>query len=175
MEISEALAKIRAIPDYPIPGILFQDITPLLSDPEAFSAIIKALAELADGYEYVAGIEARGFILASAIAAHRKIGFIPIRKKGKLPHTTFSRSYGLEYGTDELQIHVDAIPDGSTVLLVDDVLATGGTINAALDLLSDVGASVIATVVLIEISSLGGRQKVQQRSPEMDIHSLHKQ
>ena len=172
MEISEALSKIRAIPDYPIPGILFQDITPLLSHAESFQRVIKEISAVSDSYDFVAGIEARGFILASAIAQFKNVGFVPIRKKGKLPHATFTRTYGLEYGTDELQIHRDALVAGSRVLLVDDVLATGGTIEAALDLLSDVGAKVSAVSVLIEISSLRGREKIQRHSPSVQVHSL---
>jgi len=172
MELTEALSKIRPIPDYPIPGILFQDITPLLSDSEAFAAVVQALATCAEDYDYVAGIEARGFILGSAIATARNVGFVPLRKKGKLPHKTYSRSYGLEYGQDELQIHVDALAPGSRVLLVDDVLATGGTFKAALELLSDIGASVVASCVLLEITVLNGRAKVLEQSPSLAIHSL---
>jgi len=172
MEISEALSKIRAIPDYPIPGILFQDITPLLSHADSFQRVIKEISEVSDSYDFVAGIEARGFILASAIAQLKNVGFIPIRKKGKLPHATFSRTYGLEYGTDELQIHKDSLIAGSRVLLIDDVLATGGTITAALDLLADVQASVVAVSVLMEISSLEGREKIASHSPSIKVHSL---
>ncbi|CAB4529841.1 unannotated protein [freshwater metagenome] len=172
MEVTEALSRIRAIADYPIPGVLFQDITPLLSDSKALRSVVAALSKTSEPYDYVAGIEARGFILGSAIATLMDVGFVPIRKKGKLPHSTFSRSYGLEYGTDELEIHTDAVPRDSRVLLVDDVLATGGTLEAALNLLSDIGAHAVAVCVLMEISSLEGREKLSQNFPALPIHSL---
>ena len=160
LDIQSSLSLIRDIQDYPKPGILFKDITPLLANPDAFAVVLEKLSSLTDEIEFVAGIEARGFILASALASKTGKGFIPIRKKGKLPSKTFSRSYGLEYGEDELEIHRDAFLPGSRILLIDDVLATGGTISAALDLISDVGGIVPVISVLIEITSLKGRELV---------------
>jgi adenine phosphoribosyltransferase len=160
LDIEGALSLIRDIPDYPKPGILFKDITPLLANAEAFSVVLENLSPLTTTIDYIAGIEARGFILASALAVKTGKGFIPIRKKGKLPSRTFSRSYGLEYGEDELEIHQDAFLPGSRILLIDDVLATGGTISAALDLIGDVGGLVPVVAVLIEIASLHGRELI---------------
>ena len=130
MKIDDALLLIREIPDYPKPGIRFQDITPLLAHGEAFITITEKFATYADSSTLIAGIEARGFIFASAVANQLRSGFVPIRKAGKLPHLTISESYGLEYGVDTLELHVDAVTPGSKVLLIDDVLATGGTIGA---------------------------------------------
>ena len=163
LDIESSLSLIRDIPDYPKPGILFKDITPLLANPEAFSIVLEKLSPLTAEIDFIAGIEARGFIIASALAAKTGKGFIPIRKKGKLPSKTFSRSYGLEYGEDELEIHQDAFPSGSRILLIDDVLATGGTISAALDLISDVGGLVPMVSVLIEISTLNGREAIKAK------------
>ncbi len=160
LDIQSSLSLIRDIPDYPKAGILFKDITPLLANPDAFAVILENLSPLTAEIDLIAGIEARGFILASALASKTGKGFIPIRKKGKLPSKTFSRSYGLEYGEDELEIHQDAFLPGSRVLLIDDVLFTGGTISAALDLIGDVGGMVPVISVLIEITSLNGRELV---------------
>ena len=172
MKIEQALSLIRTIPDYPKPGILFQDITPVLSNPEAFNVVVRALAEVDPDSSVVAGIEARGFIFASAIAVARGCGFVPIRKKGKLPFTTYSKQYGLEYGVDEIEIHIDAFEPGSKVLLVDDVLATGGTLVAAIELVKQAGGTVTAIAVLSEITFLGGRQRIAEHSPEVSIHAL---
>ena len=173
LDISQALAKVRTIENYPIPGVTFQDITPLLSDSQSFNAVVGALSTVTESFDFIAGVEARGFILASAMALHTGTGFIPIRKKGKLPSTTYSRQYGLEYGTDELEIHIDAFPQGSRVLLVDDVLATGGTIDAAIQLITDVGGEVSAISVLMEIEPLGGRKKLAQIHPKVKIYTLN--
>lgn len=172
MKIEQALSLIRTIPDYPKPGILFQDITPVLSNPEAFNVVVRALAEVDPDSSVVAGIEARGFIFASAIAVARGCGFVPIRKKGKLPFTTYSKQYGLEYGVDEIEIHIDAFEPGSKVLLVDDVLATGGTLVAAIELVKKAGGTVTDIAVLSEITFLGGRQRIAEHSPEVSIHAL---
>ena len=172
MKIDDALSLIREIPDYPKPGIRFQDITPLLSDGEAFIAITEKFASFADSSTLVAGIEARGFIFASAVANQLRSGFIPIRKAGKLPHITISESYGLEYGTDTLEMHIDAIPKGSKVLLIDDVLATGGTIGAAIELIQRVGGEVSQVLALLEISGLPGRINLQSKYPNIPITSL---
>jgi len=172
MDIDSALSLIRAIPDYPKPGILFQDITPMLSNGQALDAVITHLASLDKESEITIGIEARGFILASALAVKREIGFVPIRKKGKLPADTFSRSYGLEYGIDEIELHRDAFAPGTKVTLIDDVLATGGTLEAAISLIADAGGIITSIIVLLEISELNGRQRIEQAAPTVPLHSL---
>jgi adenine phosphoribosyltransferase len=172
MEINQALSLIRIIPDYPVPGVLFQDITPVLSDADAFKSVVTAMSRFDSDSSIVAGIEARGFIFASAIAIEKKCGFVPIRKKGKLPFRTHAKQYGLEYGVDEIEIHIDAFQPGSKVLLVDDVLATGGTLVAAIDLVRLAGGFVSDIVVLSEISFLGGRAKINDHAPEITIHAL---
>ena len=172
MKIDEAVSLIRAIPDYPKPGILFQDITPLLADGAAFSAVTDHFAQFARPETSIAGIEARGFIFASALANKMKTGFVPIRKAGKLPHTTFSQSYGLEYGNDVLEIHVDAIPFAGEVLLMDDVLATGGTLDAAIQLVNRAGGSVYQILALLEIQALEGRARLAAKYPQIPVHSL---
>jgi adenine phosphoribosyltransferase len=172
MNVDQALSLIRTIPDYPKPGILFQDITPVLSDPVAFNTVVAALAAVDPESTVVAGIEARGFIFASAIAVAKGCGFVPIRKKGKLPYTTYSQQYGLEYGVDEIEIHTDAFAPGAKVLLVDDVLATGGTLIAAIDLVKAAGGLVTDIAVLSEITFLEGRKKISEHSPEISIHAL---
>ena len=174
MDIDSALSLIRAIPDYPKPGILFQDITPMLSNGQALDAVITHLASLDEESEIAIGIEARGFILASALAVKKEIGFVPIRKKGKLPADTFSRSYGLEYGIDEIELHRDAFAPGTKVTLIDDVLATGGTLEAAISLIADAGGFITSIIVLLEISELKGRQRIEQAAPTVPLHSLVK-
>lgn len=155
--------SIRSIPDYPKPGIVFRDITTLLSDPRAFRRAVDALVHPYAGgrIDQVAGIEARGFILGGAVAHQLSSGFVPIRKKGKLPHKTVSIAYALEYGTDEMEIHVDAIKPGDRVLLVDDLIATGGTACAAVNLLRRIGAEVVAACFVIDLPDIGGAQKLR--------------
>ncbi|MCJ2008884.1 adenine phosphoribosyltransferase [Methylobacterium sp. E-041] len=155
--------SIRSIPDYPKPGIVFRDITTLLSDPRAFRRAVDALVHPFAGgrIDQVAGIEARGFILGGAVAHQLSAGFVPVRKKGKLPHKTVSIAYTLEYGTDELEIHVDAIKPGDRVLLVDDLIATGGTATAAVNLLRQIGAEVVAACFVIDLPEIGGAQKLR--------------
>ena len=172
MNIDDALLLIREIPDYPKPGIRFQDITPLLAHGEAFIAITEKFASFADSSTLVAGIEARGFIFASAVANQLHSGFVPIRKSGKLPHNTISEAYGLEYGTDTLEVHVDAVAKGTKVLLIDDVLATGGTIGAAIELMHRLGAEVTHVLALIEIEGLPGRAKLAEKYPNIPVTSL---
>jgi len=172
MKLENALSLIRDIPDYPKPGILFKDITPLLADPSAFSAVIKAFVTQIDEVEIIAGIEARGFIFAAAIAQAKGAGFVPFRKSGKLPFETIGAKYGLEYGEDEIEVHIDAFTGGKSVVIIDDVLATGGTIAAALELAERSGAVVKSVQVLFEISGLGGRELVAKRFPNIDIKSL---
>jgi adenine phosphoribosyltransferase len=172
MELTGALSLIREIPDFPIPGILFKDITPLLADAQALRVTTDALIGVSDSYTHIVGIEARGFILASAMALRSGKGFIPLRKAGKLPYRTISRSYGLEYGSDVLEAHVDAAAPGDRLLIVDDVLATGGTLLAAIEIAHELGADVVEIVVLLEIEALGGRAKILEKFPEISIRAL---
>ena len=155
-------SRIREVPDFPKPGILFYDVTTLLRDPEGFRLAIDALAEPYgnQGISLVVGIESRGFILGAAVADRIGAGFIPVRKVGKLPHTTIRVSYALEYGTDSLEMHSDAIERGQRVLIVDDLLATGGTARATVDLVRQLGADVYGVVFLIELVALHGREKL---------------
>ena len=172
MKLDDALSLIREIPDYPKPGIRFQDITPLLAHGDAFASVTEKFASYADSTTLIAGIEARGFIFASAVANTLHSGFIPIRKAGKLPHHTISESYGLEYGTDTLEVHIDAVVPGAKVLLMDDVLATGGTIAAAIELMHRLGAEVIHVLALLEIDGLSGRATLESKYPKIPITSL---
>lgn len=154
---------IRSIPDWPKKGILFRDITPLLADPKAFAAAVDALcADFADvGINYVAAVEARGFIFGAAVAKKLGVGFVPVRKKGKLPSKTESLTYDLEYGTATIEVHCDAINEGAKVLMVDDLLATGGTMAAACKLIEKIGGKIMAISFLVELSDLHGRDKLQ--------------
>ena len=163
---------IRDIPDFPKPGIIFKDITPLLANAEAFRDVCNQIAEYADEIEYIAGVEARGFIFAAAVAAISNKGLIPIRKSGKLPGNTYSTSYDLEYGKATLELHSDLIPVGGKVLLVDDVLATGGTAVAALDLIKMAGLSPITMAFLLEIPALGGRSRIAKSHPDLKIQTI---
>jgi adenine phosphoribosyltransferase len=153
---------VRDIPDFPKPGILFRDVTPLLGDAKALPAAIDALAApfKKDGIEQVLGIESRGFVLGAPVAIALGAGFTLVRKKGKLPYETRSVTYDLEYGTDTVEMHTDAIRSGQRVLVVDDLIATGGTAAAAVQLAKDAGAHVVAAVFLIELAGLGGRAKL---------------
>ena len=163
---------IRVIPDYPKLGIQFQDITPLISDADAFAVVTAALSDVDRSAQLITGIEARGFIFAAAVAAHSRRGFAPIRKAGKLPHHVHSENYGLEYGTDTLQIHQDAMGFGVHTLLVDDVLATGGTMKAALKLIQRSGGVISSIAVVMELTELGGRAAIAQEFPDVKITSL---
>ncbi|GGS77604.1 adenine phosphoribosyltransferase [Planobispora rosea] len=161
------LDRIRDVPDYPKPGILFKDITPLLSDPEAFAAVTDELAGL-HTVDKIVGIEARGFILAAPAAYRARAGFVPMRKKGKLPAETLDASYDLEYGSATIEVHRDAFAPGDRVLIVDDVLATGGTARAAVELVRRAGAEVVAVAVLMELAFLKGRERLDG----VGLHSL---
>jgi adenine phosphoribosyltransferase len=154
---------IRTIPDYPKPGIMFRDITTLLGDARAFRRAIDELVQPWSGgkIDKIAGIEARGFILGGAVAHQLSAGFVPIRKKGKLPHKTVSIGYSLEYGIDEMEMHVDALTPGEKVILVDDLIATGGTAEAAVKLLKKLGADVVAACFVIDLPDLGGAKKIE--------------
>ena len=153
---------IRDIPNWPKEGILFRDITPLLANPKAFSAAVEVLYKdfKQVDIDYVAAVEARGFIFGAAVAGKLGVGFIPIRKKGKLPSKTESVTYDLEYGVDTLEVHSDAIEAGAKVLMVDDLLATGGTMAAACKLMEKIGGQIVSIVFLIELTSLAGRDKL---------------
>ena len=152
-------------PIFPAPGILFRDITPLLAQPDAFNAAIDWYAACCDGAEAIAGVEARGFIFGAVVAQRLGLPFIPVRKLGKLPGPTIERSYELEYGQDGVAIHADAVSEGQRVALVDDLLATGGTLEAAAGLLADAGAEVTTIAVLIELVELGGRRTTRRGGP----------
>jgi adenine phosphoribosyltransferase len=155
-------ARIRDISDFPRPGIVFKDITPLLLDAGALDDAVSALAAYAApfGVEYVVAAEARGFILGGALARELGAGFVPARKPGKLPHDTVSAEYALEYGIDALEVHADALAGGARVLVHDDLLATGGTARALCDLVAGLGAEVVGCAFLIELSFLGGRERL---------------
>lgn len=153
---------IRTIADYPRPGVQFRDITTLLGDARAFHSAVELLAGpwLSSGVSRIAGIEARGFILGGALAARLGAGFVPIRKKGKLPHATVRVAYSLEYGLDEMEMHRDAVRAGEDIMLVDDLIATGGTAVAAVQLLRSLGARVLAACFIVDLPDLGGSAKV---------------
>lgn len=161
---------IRDIPDFPEEGVVFKDITPVLGHPEAFAELVSAMAGpfANQGITKVAGIEARGFTLATPVAGKLGAGFVPLRKPGKLPYETVKEEYQLEYGNDALEIHVDGVEDGERVLLVDDVIATGGTAAAAIRLLREVGAEVVGFSVFIELVFLNGASKLDG----VPIHAL---
>jgi adenine phosphoribosyltransferase len=153
-------ALIRDVPDYPTPGVLFRDITPVLADPEAFATVTTELASLVGDADVVVGVEARGFLIGAAVAVVAGTGIVPVRKAGKLPRVAASRTYDLEYGSATLELSADTVAPGAKVFIVDDVLATGGTGIAACRLLADVGADVIGFAVLLELEALGGRKQL---------------
>lgn len=157
------LSRIRDVADYPKPGVMFKDITPLLADPVAFTALTDVLAELCvrHGATKIVGLEARGFILAAPVAVRAGIGFIPVRKAGKLPGATLSQSYELEYGSAEIEIHAEDLDAGDRIMVIDDVLATGGTAGASLELIRRAGAQVAGVAVLMELGFLAGRARLE--------------
>ncbi len=162
---------VRTIPDYPKPGIMFRDVTTLIGDAQGFKATI---AQLTEPYrklpvDCVAGIEARGFFLGGAIADRLGLGFVPIRKKGKLPWRTIGQDYALEYGQDRIEIHEDAIAKGDRVLLVDDLIATGGTAEAAIKLIHRVGAEIVGAAFIIDLPELGGRKLIEGLGVETHV------
>ena len=168
-EIAELIqARVRDVADYPRPGVMFKDITPLLADGAALAAVVSALSSGHDGVDKVAGIEARGFILAPSVAIQLGVGFVPVRKQGKLPGPTYAQSYDLEYGSATIEVHRDAFGPGERVLIVDDVLATGGTGAATAELVRQAGAEVAGIAVLLELSSLNGRAQL----PDAPVRSL---
>ena len=167
MNLSE---KIRSIPDFPKEGILFKDITPLLRDKDALQEAIKMMADLFrdEDIDYIVGIEARGFLVGTPLAIEMDKGFIPIRKPGKLPHEVLKISYELEYGKNEIEIHKDAINEGDKILIVDDLLATGGTTLAATDMVEQLGGKVVGCAFLLELENLDGREVLN----DYDVKSL---
>lgn len=162
-------SAIRTIPDYPKKGIMFRDITTLLGNPRAFRAAVDALVQPYAGVriDKIAGIEARGFIMGGAVAHQLSIGFVPVRKKGKLPWKTIGEDYALEYGTDRIEIHEDAFKRGDQVILVDDLIATGGTAFAAIKLIERAGAKVIGCAFVIDLPDLGGSDKIRALGKEV--------
>ncbi|MBN8951322.1 MULTISPECIES: adenine phosphoribosyltransferase [unclassified Rhizobium] len=169
---SELAASIRSIPDYPKPGIIFRDITTMLGDARAFRRAVDALVQPYAGskIDKVAGMEARGFIIGGAVAHQLSSGFVPIRKKGKLPHDIVRIAYSLEYGVDEMEMHRDAVNPGEKVILVDDLIATGGTAVGATKLLRQIGAEVVAACFVIDLPDLGGRKKLEEL--DVPVHTL---
>lgn len=160
---------IRTVPDWPAPGVQFRDITPLLSNPRVFRVLIDQFV-----HRYfdlrptaIAGLDARGFIIGSVLAYELNVGFVPIRKKGKLPHTTVRVAYSLEYGVDEMEMHVDAVQPGEKVILVDDLIATGGTAEGAVKLLRQMGADIVSACFVIDLPDLGGRKKLEDLGVEV--------
>ena len=172
MNLQGAVSLIREIPDYPKPGILFRDITPMLANAQAFNLVLEEMSKHNGHAQVIAGIEARGFIFGAALAARNELSFVPIRKSGKLPYQTISAKYGLEYGNDEIEVHVDAFLPNQKVLIVDDVLATGGTILAAIELTQRCGAEVAGILVLMELDFLEGRKRITNKYPDLPITSL---
>jgi adenine phosphoribosyltransferase len=169
---SDLRNTIRSIPDYPKPGIVFRDITTLLGDARAFRRAVDEMVQPWAGMKIdkVAGIEARGFILGGAVAHQVSAGFVPIRKKGKLPHKSVRIAYSLEYGLDEMEMHEDAVAKGERVILVDDLIATGGTAEAAVKLLRQIGANILAACFIIDLPDLGGAQKL--RALDVPVRTL---
>ncbi|MFF9283993.1 adenine phosphoribosyltransferase [Streptomyces griseosporeus] len=168
------LSRIRDVADYPEPGVMFKDITPLLADPAAFTALTDAFAGVAErtGATKVVGLEARGFILGAPVAVRAGLGFIPVRKAGKLPGATLSQAYDLEYGSAEIEVHAEDLCRDDRVLVVDDVLATGGTAEACLQLIHRAGAEVAGVAVLMELSFLDGRARLEAALRGAPLESL---
>ena len=166
----EVKARLRDVKDFPRPGIVFKDITPLLADPVLFGRVINAMAAPFRGQHItkVIGVEARGFILGAPVALALNAGFVPARKPGKLPWETIEARYALEYGTDALEVHVDAFKPGARVIVLDDVLATGGTAHAKVELVERLGGVVVGALFVIELSFLNGRERI----PGIDVHAL---
>ena len=165
-------AHVRVVPDFPKPGILFRDLTPLLADGPAFQATTAALAERAGAFDLIAGIEARGFLFGAALAQLTGAGLVIVRKPGKLPAATIGHDYALEYGTDRLELHADAVPAGARVLLMDDVLATGGTAEAAVTLLRKAGAEVARALFVMELDGLPGAERLKAQGVD-PVSLLH--
>jgi adenine phosphoribosyltransferase len=170
--MSDLKSVVRTIADYPKPGIMFRDITTLLGDARSFRRAVDELVQPWAGskIDKVAGIEARGFILGGAVAHQLSAGFVPIRKRGKLPHTTVRIAYSLEYGVDEMEVHADAILPGERIILIDDLVATGGTAEGAVKLMRQIGATVVAACFIIDLPELGGADKL--RAMDVPVRTL---
>ncbi|MFF1924220.1 adenine phosphoribosyltransferase [Streptomyces sp. NPDC058221] len=168
------LSRIRDVADYPKPGVMFKDITPLLADPVAFTALTDALAELCvrHGATKIVGLEARGFILAAPVAVRAGLGFVPVRKAGKLPGATLGQTYELEYGTAEIEIHAEDLSADDRIMVIDDVLATGGTAGASLELIRRAGARVAGVSVLMELGFLSGRARLEESLQGAPLEAL---
>lgn len=168
------LDRIRDVPDYPEPGVLFKDITPLLADPEAFGALVEVFAARCHAHrvDKVVGLEARGFILAAPVAVRAGLGFVPVRKEGKLPGLVHGQSYDLEYGSAMLEVRQGAFASGERVMVLDDVLATGGTAGAALDLVRRAGADPVGFGVLLELGFLNGRARLEEHLGDAHLETL---
>jgi adenine phosphoribosyltransferase len=166
--VTDLRSKIREVDDFPTPGVGFKDITPLLADPEALQQTVSELADWvkAKDCDLVVGAEARGFILGAAIAAEAGVGFVPARRPGKLPPETVSVTYALEYGQNSLELHPDLIPDGARVVIHDDVLATGGTVEGIKNLVEQLGGVVVGSCFIIELTFLGGRERLAETEVE---------
>lgn len=171
--MQQLTALIKDVPDFPKPGIVFKDFTPLLADPKGLALAVELMANpyRGMGVDLVAGAESRGFIFGTALAQTLSTGFVPVRKSGKLPRATRAFAYALEYGTDRLEIHADAIKPAQRVLIVDDLLATGGTLEACCRLVKEIGATIAGITVLIEIGALKGRERLRQYG---DVHAVLK-
>ena len=172
MSTKDLEAAIREVADFPKPGILFLDILPLLKDPALLRKLTQGLANFARDIESIVGIEARGFILGTAMAIELNKGFVPLRKKGKLPGAVHSQAYGLEYGTDEIEVQDGVLTKGERVVLVDDVLATGGTLIAGVKLLQKCGVIIESVIVALEIGFLNGRELFEKEFPDIQLHAL---
>ncbi|WP_428814683.1 adenine phosphoribosyltransferase [Streptomyces albus subsp. chlorinus] len=174
-DVRDLLAdRIHDVPDYPKPGVMFKDITPLLADAEAFGALTEVLAGIAGRLRAtkIVGLEARGFILGAPAAVRAGIGFVPVRKSGKLPGATLSQAYDLEYGSAQIEVHAAGLAEGDRVLVIDDVLATGGTAEASVQLLRRTGAEVVGLAVLLELGFLGGRDRVERALAGAPLEAL---
>lgn len=171
MDRAAVTALIAEIPDYPLPGVVFKDVTPISADADAAHWVNAQIAThfANSGITKIVGVEARGFILGASLAAQMHLGFVPIRKSGKLPRATYRAEYELEYGADSIEIHQDALNTDDRVLIIDDVLATGGTACAAIDLIEECGAQVIGIAVLLDLAFLGGSAKVASRDARIDV------
>ena len=174
MSLEFAQSCIAQVPDYPIPGVTFKDVTPIAANSAALVAVLDSIADhfKDQSITHIAGIEARGFIFGAALAAHLQVGFVPIRKSGKLPRETHRREYELEYGVDAIEIHTDAVCAGDRVLVIDDVLATGGTACAAIALVEQCNASAVGLAVLLNLEFLGGAKKVAAQFPDCDVFTV---
>lgn len=174
MDVVQARSAIVEIADYPEPGVVFKDVTPVFADADTFAFVVDQMAKsFADSkITAVVGIEARGFILGGALAQMMRVGFVPVRKLGKLPRETYRADYVLEYGSDAIEIHTDSLTDQDCVLIVDDVLATGGTVNAAIEVIEKTGARVAGFTVLLNLDFLGGASRIAKEHPQVHLVSI---